>query len=634
MHFLKWKVKRKTIFAKKACALFACIVILLYGAFPVFAAAPAGIEANPICWSEAECKTMVEETLGLKYIPGDSWKATKECTEGTQTWGRCRALAAPETKIAIGGKLKYEDIGDYLETVYTYLIAIAGIVATILIMAAGFDWILAAGSAEAISHAKTKIVNATMGLILVVGSYLLLSTINPDLVKLKLPQAYLLRRVYLGEMAAGEACFLGGPSKQACEALNKTKAKEGEKYACVPVFKEGPAIAALETFSWVIVTIATGGVTGELEALAGLAQKLGGVALNVGKGAALRLANPWKKVGESFKQLTKIAQYQSKQMESYEYWIETYAGLDKATKGQALKELLKSIFSATKSTAKQVAVAGVGGYAAVVIPPEVVDLLEKDPPEPGAVGFCEARAAFAEGEICNVNASFCNTGLACVEILDMEGWVVGTKMGVCSKGDARSVCNSEKDCKQGLQCLLAGGKVKTCSDGTLGTACEGNPSICQAGLKCEDGRCAAQGPVKLHEKCSANADPGQAGSCAEGKCVAADGKLEGFCTNGKAGSECFEDAHCNDPKYFIKCFGADEEQNKVGICQYLYYNSSVLNEEGKTVLSNENPKKGQTCCENGCPANLQPPPICANANCEVLDTGTGEQKCANTTATE
>lgn len=85
-------------------------------------------------------------------------------------------------------------IAKYLEGIFRYVLAIGGIVATVLIMAAGFDWILAAGSAEAISKAKAKITNAVFGLVLIFGSYLLLSTINPDLVKLNPLKIFVVQR--------------------------------------------------------------------------------------------------------------------------------------------------------------------------------------------------------------------------------------------------------------------------------------------------------------------------------------------------------------------------------------------------------------------------------------------------------
>jgi hypothetical protein len=76
-------------------------------------------------------------------------------------------------------------MAEYFAMLYKYLIGVAGVMAGVIIVIAGFQWLLAAGDAGKIKHAKERISGALIGLILVLGSYTVLYTINPDLVTFK-----------------------------------------------------------------------------------------------------------------------------------------------------------------------------------------------------------------------------------------------------------------------------------------------------------------------------------------------------------------------------------------------------------------------------------------------------------------
>ena len=80
-----------------------------------------------------------------------------------------------------------QSLVDFLQWAFVFAIAAAGILALLMIMIAGFQYITAAGSEARAGAAKSRIQNAIIGLILALCSYLILNTINPDLVKIKLP---------------------------------------------------------------------------------------------------------------------------------------------------------------------------------------------------------------------------------------------------------------------------------------------------------------------------------------------------------------------------------------------------------------------------------------------------------------
>lgn len=76
-------------------------------------------------------------------------------------------------------------IGEYIAGLYNYALGIVGILAAIMLMAGGVLWLISAGDASRITQAKELIVGSVVGLIILAGSYILLTQVNPDLVKMK-----------------------------------------------------------------------------------------------------------------------------------------------------------------------------------------------------------------------------------------------------------------------------------------------------------------------------------------------------------------------------------------------------------------------------------------------------------------
>lgn len=68
---------------------------------------------------------------------------------------------------------------------YKFIAGIAGIAAVVVMMAGGYVWLFAGGNASKVTEAKSLITSAVLGLFLVLGSYMILNLINPELIKLK-----------------------------------------------------------------------------------------------------------------------------------------------------------------------------------------------------------------------------------------------------------------------------------------------------------------------------------------------------------------------------------------------------------------------------------------------------------------
>ncbi len=90
-----------------------------------------------------------------------------------------------KSPVTTEGNIAYSWIGDYVIAVYKWSVAVIAILAVVMIMFAGFQWVLSRGNAPAISNAKARISGAFMGLIIILSISLFLGFINPNLTILR-----------------------------------------------------------------------------------------------------------------------------------------------------------------------------------------------------------------------------------------------------------------------------------------------------------------------------------------------------------------------------------------------------------------------------------------------------------------
>jgi len=76
-------------------------------------------------------------------------------------------------------------LAKYIQAIYNYGLAIGGILAAIVLMAGGVLWLVSAGNDSKITQAKELILGSIIGILILFGSWIILNTINPDLLKLK-----------------------------------------------------------------------------------------------------------------------------------------------------------------------------------------------------------------------------------------------------------------------------------------------------------------------------------------------------------------------------------------------------------------------------------------------------------------
>lgn len=76
-------------------------------------------------------------------------------------------------------------LGQYIIAIYNYGLSVAGILAAIILMAGGVLWLVSGGDASKVTQAKELITGSIVGLVILASSYIILTQINPDLVKFK-----------------------------------------------------------------------------------------------------------------------------------------------------------------------------------------------------------------------------------------------------------------------------------------------------------------------------------------------------------------------------------------------------------------------------------------------------------------
>lgn len=80
------------------------------------------------------------------------------------------------------GDAKNTNLGGYLSGMLKLLIALGGALAILMAIIGGTQYVAAGISPDAKSSAKARIMNAFIGLALILSSYLILNSINPKLV--------------------------------------------------------------------------------------------------------------------------------------------------------------------------------------------------------------------------------------------------------------------------------------------------------------------------------------------------------------------------------------------------------------------------------------------------------------------
>ncbi|MFA5000387.1 MAG: pilin [Patescibacteria group bacterium] len=112
----------------------------------------------------------------------------------------------------------------YVKAIYNYGIAVVGILAAVVLMAGGILWLTSAGNDSKIAQAKELITGSIVGTGILLGAWLILNTINPDLVELKAIEVKMFEETSLESCCNyslnGELTAKSPTSQKECEKLN------------------------------------------------------------------------------------------------------------------------------------------------------------------------------------------------------------------------------------------------------------------------------------------------------------------------------------------------------------------------------------------------------------------------------
>lgn len=102
-------------------------------------------------------------------------------------------------------------IADMIAQLYRFAVGAAAVIAAVMLMVGGLQYLTSRGDSSAIDAAKERIQNAVVGLALVLGSYLILWLVNPALVRLDALKVVLIERQ---TFALPDSALLDDPSSE------------------------------------------------------------------------------------------------------------------------------------------------------------------------------------------------------------------------------------------------------------------------------------------------------------------------------------------------------------------------------------------------------------------------------------
>jgi|GEM_PF-2913956 hypothetical protein len=127
-------------------------------------------------------------TSGSGFLPTNSVNQTSGATISTPG----AAVGVPGTVSGYtpleplkAGFASYRDFSDYLGTIYKLTITIGALIAVVMLVTGGVRYMLSEGFTD-IDKAKLRIRSALWGLLVLVGSFLILYSINPNLLNFNL----------------------------------------------------------------------------------------------------------------------------------------------------------------------------------------------------------------------------------------------------------------------------------------------------------------------------------------------------------------------------------------------------------------------------------------------------------------
>lgn len=120
---------------------------------------------------------------------------------------------------------------NYIRYLYNFAIASGGIIVFLSLVYGGFRYLTSAGNPGAMADAREQIFSSIIGLVLILGSYVVLREINPKLTTMQLPGLYSARRgiIIYNDGICGNRMGMGNPQLVDFEGMNKANKDKATK---------------------------------------------------------------------------------------------------------------------------------------------------------------------------------------------------------------------------------------------------------------------------------------------------------------------------------------------------------------------------------------------------------------------
>ena len=122
-------------------------------------------------------------------------------------------------------------LAKYIQAIYNYGLAIVSILAAIVLMGGGLIWLTSGGDSSKVTKAKEMIIGSISGLAILFCAWIILNTVNPELLKLKPISTVVINKVSLGccEKAKGDGKLKMTTSNDCEQGFDQSKGVSGNK---------------------------------------------------------------------------------------------------------------------------------------------------------------------------------------------------------------------------------------------------------------------------------------------------------------------------------------------------------------------------------------------------------------------
>jgi hypothetical protein len=204
------------------------VFLVAFGAFSWLAQVSAKT-LDPRCFTKSACYDQWDSKKQAKennafYTEG---KADTVCpdTLNQKKVGFCRPATRADTEVSFAGKDEFNNIAQFIRYMYDWSMVAGAVLAVLVILGSGIQIAVSGGRSNMIKTAKGRITGALAGIVLLVGSFTILDTINPALTNLRLPQVWLIRQVN----APPQWCSQMEEDKKLALALKRSEKKSKQK---------------------------------------------------------------------------------------------------------------------------------------------------------------------------------------------------------------------------------------------------------------------------------------------------------------------------------------------------------------------------------------------------------------------